>query len=171
MFGEEESVAQTKPPSWRELRVGLFVLAGLFLIVTSVVFVTGTDFPFTKYRLRAYVPDVSGLSVGAPVRMHGIEVGRVELIRLRQNAGAQKVDPNKRVEIVMLMNRETRGNILTDSTATLATEGLLGGRYVVVSSGETGVPIGDQGEIRAVWTEPVDATTILKSIFKDHEKR
>src|SRR5438045_4342560 len=46
---------------------------------------------------------------------------------------------------VMRVDKRYQKDILTDSTASLVTEGLLGNRYVNITRGFTGTPIGDAG--------------------------
>ena len=60
-------MAQRKQLTWAELRVGLFVLAGLALIAVGIFYVTGAGFLGPKYRLYTYLPEVEGLGTGAPV--------------------------------------------------------------------------------------------------------
>src|SRR5260221_13076273 len=74
-------MAQRKQITWSELRVGLFVLVGLLILAVAIFYVTGAGFLGPKYRLKTYLPEVSGLSVGAPVRLDGVEIGNVEKIR------------------------------------------------------------------------------------------
>ena len=60
-------MAQRKQLTWTELRVGLFVLAGIVLVVVGIFYVTGTGALGPKYRLVTYLPEVDGLAIGAPV--------------------------------------------------------------------------------------------------------
>jgi hypothetical protein len=62
-------MAQRKQVTWTELRVGLFVLVGLSVLAAGIFYVTGAGTIGPKYRLITYLPDVSGLVHGAPVRM------------------------------------------------------------------------------------------------------
>ena len=75
-------MAQHKQLTWTELRVGLFVLAGVILLVVVIFYVTGAGALGPKYLLRAYLPEVDGLTVGAPVRVDGVDVGNVEKIEM-----------------------------------------------------------------------------------------
>ncbi|MGH9679318.1 MAG: MlaD family protein, partial [Candidatus Acidiferrales bacterium] len=77
-------MAQHRQLTWTELRVGLFVLAGTVLVVVVIFWVTGAGSFGPKYRLRAYMSEVDGLTVGAPVRVDGVEVGNVERIEMAQ---------------------------------------------------------------------------------------
>jgi len=131
-------MAQRKQLSWTELRVGLFVLVGLLVLAVGIFYVTGYGFLGAKYRLYAYLPEVSGLANGAPVRLDGVEVGNVEAIRIMPRKSGQAVEKRRNVEVRMRI----------DSTASLVTEGLLGNRYVNISRGYTGVPIVNNGEVK-----------------------
>ena len=138
-------MAQRKQLTWTELRVGLFVLVGLSVLAAAIFYVTGGPLG-PKYRLRTYLPEVSGLASGAPVRVDGVEVGNVESIRLLPRTPG-KANRNKNIEVMMRVERRYKDDILTDSAASLVTEGLLGNRYVNITRGFTGKPIEDNGEI------------------------
>src|SRR5258708_21119379 len=141
----EAAMASRKQLTWTELGVGLLVLVGLFVLAAGIFYVTGgRGFVGPKYRLKTYLPEVGGLSSGAPVRVDGVEVGNVESIRLLPRTAGKAPDKNKNIEVVMRVDKRYQEYILTDSTASLVTEGLLGNRYVNVTRGITGTPIGDR---------------------------
>src|SRR5439155_315705 len=79
--------------------------------------------------------------------LDGVEVGNVELIRLLPRTPGKSLEKNKNIEVVMRVDKRYQSDILTDSTASLVTEGLLGNRYVNITRGITGTPIGDSGVI------------------------
>ena len=134
-------MAQRKQITWGELRVGLFVLVGLLILAVAIFYVTGAGFLGPKYRLKTYLPTVSGLSTGAPVRLDGVEIGNVEKIRLVPRQPGKPPDRMHNIEVDIRIDSKYQGDILTDSTATLVTEGLLGNRYVNVQRGYSGVPL------------------------------
>lgn len=140
-------MAQRKQVSWSELRVGVFVLVGLLVLAVAIFYVTGAKFLGPKYRLVTYLPEVSGLATGAPVRVDGVEVGNVEGIRLVPRTPGKPLEKNKNIEVVLRVDRSFQKDILTDSVASLVTEGLLGNRYVNVSRGFTGVPLKEGQEL------------------------
>jgi len=134
-------MAQRKQITWSELRVGLFVLVGLLILAVAIFYVTGSNFIGPKYRLKTYLPDVSGLAKGAPVRLDGVDIGNVEAIRLVPRVPGKLPERMHNIEVVMRLDRKFQNDILTDSTASLVTEGLLGNRYVTIQRGYTGVPL------------------------------
>ncbi|HKW34786.1 MAG TPA: MlaD family protein [Candidatus Acidoferrum sp.] len=144
---------QRRQLTWTELRVGLFVLVGLSVLGAGIFYVTGAGPLAPKYRLKTYLPEVSGLANGAPVRVDGVEVGNVESIKLLPRSTGKAVDKNRNIEVVMRVDRRYQSYILTDSVASLVTEGLLGNRYVNITRGMTGTPIADSAEIKGAEEE------------------
>ncbi len=140
-------MAQRKQLTWTELRVGLFVLVGLSVLAAGIFYVTGAGTIGPKYRLVTYLPEVSGLASGAPVRLDGVEVGNVESTRLAPRVAGKGRERNRNIEIVMRVGKKYEDDILTDSAASLVTEGLLGNRYVNITRGITGVPLKDMQEV------------------------
>jgi len=110
--------------------------------------VTGQQFLGPKYRLKTYLPEVSGLATGAPVRIDGVEVGNVEKITIVPRTPGKAQDKNRNIEVVMRVDRARQSDILTDSTASLVTEGLLGNRYVNITRGFTGTIVQPDQEIK-----------------------
>jgi phospholipid/cholesterol/gamma-HCH transport system substrate-binding protein len=156
-------MAQRKQLTWIELRVGLFVLVGLFVVMVGIFYVTGSQFLGPKYRIVTFLPTVNDLATGAPVTVDGVAVGNVEAIRLvpRSQSGSK----NRNIEVVMRIDRRFQSYILTDSVASMVTEGLLGNRYVNVTRGVTGTPVTEGHEIKGVeekaMTEVVERSADL----------
>jgi phospholipid/cholesterol/gamma-HCH transport system substrate-binding protein len=150
-------MAQRKQLTWTELRVGLFVLVGLFILAAGIFYVTGAGVLGPKYRLKTYQADVSGLANGAPVRVDGVDVGNVESITLVPASRSTGQPPGKErnIEVDMRLDRRFQRFILTDSTSSVVTEGLLGNKYLNISRGFTGVPLTEGQEIPASETREV----------------
>ena len=140
-------MAHRKQLTWAELRVGLFVLVGLTVLAAGIFYVTGAGFLGPKYRVKTFLPEVSGLANGASVKLDGVEIGNVESVKLVPRVAGKPVDKNRNVEIDMRIDRRFQNEILTDSVASLVTEGLLGNRYVEITRGLTGTPLKENQEI------------------------
>jgi phospholipid/cholesterol/gamma-HCH transport system substrate-binding protein len=167
-------MAHQKQLTWTELRVGLFVLAGAMLIVVVIFYVTGAGALGPKYRLHTYLPEVDGLTVGAPVRVDGVEVGNVEKIVIAPATPGQKPAPSKSIEVDMRIRKSAQDYIRTDSTAGLITEGLLGNRYVDIDRGFVGpalkndqeIPGREEKALKEVVERSADLMQDLSSISK-----
>lgn len=139
-------MANRKQVTWTDLRVGLFVLVGMFILGVGVLYITGTGVLAPKYRVRTYLPEVEGLTIGAPVRLDGVDIGNVEAIRMNP----RPEDRMRNIELVLSLNRNFQDKVRTDSEAKLVTEGLLGNRYVSIRRGLTGTVIQHEGELVGV---------------------
>jgi phospholipid/cholesterol/gamma-HCH transport system substrate-binding protein len=165
-------MAQRRQVTWSELRVGLFVIVGLGVLGVGIFYVTGQGVFGPKYHLKAYLPEVSGLATGAPVRLDGVEIGNVDQIRIVPRENGKPPDRQHNVEVGVRIDRRFESDILTDSTATLVTEGLLGNRYVNIERGYTGVPLkegqaipgGQEKAIQAVMEESSEVLANLKVV-------
>ncbi|HKV28108.1 MAG TPA: MlaD family protein [Candidatus Acidoferrales bacterium] len=135
-------MAQRKQLTWAELRVGLFVLAGLILLAVAIFYVTGVNWG-AKYSLKTYLPEVSDLQQGAPVSLDGVTVGNVESLRINPHP----TDRMHNIEVDMRIDKRYQDLIRTDSQASLITSGLLGNRYVTVSRGFQGGIVQNKGTI------------------------
>lgn len=130
--------------TWVELRVGLFVFAALVIMAVGIFYVTGQSGIFvTRYRLKTFLPEVEDLQSGAPVTLDGIAVGNVESTGLTPHPQ----DRQHNITVVMRIDRSYHDKILSDSTASLVTQGALGNRYVSISRGVSGAEIPPWGAI------------------------
>jgi len=149
-------MAQRKQLTWTELRVGVFVLAALFLLMVAIFYVTGAGFIGPRYRLITYLPEVEGMKSGAPVDLDGVEIGNVQSIDLTPHP----VDRSHSITLVLRVEKKYQKDIRTDSTASLVTQGLLGDRYVTISRGLTGTVIPTNGVIPA--SESADIKQVVE---------
>ena len=97
-------MAQRKQLTWAELRVGVFVLVGLFILAMGTFYVTGAGILGPKYRLITYLPEVEGLETGAPVRLDGVAIGNVQSIGLTP----RPQDPAHNITLVLRLDKNIR---------------------------------------------------------------
>lgn len=139
-------MAQRKQLTWTELRVGIFVLVGLIIMMVAIFYVTGAGSLGPKYSVVTYLPEVEGMKSGAPVDLDGVQIGNVQSMSLTPHPA----DRAHSIKLVLRVAKKYQGEIRTDSTASLVTQGLLGDRYVTISRGLTGSVIPPNGEVRGV---------------------
>ncbi len=104
-------MAYRKQLTWTELRVGIFVLVGLFVLGAGIFYVTAPGILGPKYNLKTFLPEVAQLVKGAPVRLDGVEVGNVEDIKIVPRS-KEKVDKNRNIEVDMRVDKKYREYIL-----------------------------------------------------------
>lgn len=132
-----------------ELKVGSFVLLG-FILLFIIIFSMG-DFYIGKkgYQIRVVVELANGVSVGSPVRYAGVEVGRVEDVRLLQRRKGEKTN----VELLIWLPDYVK--IEEDAKAGINTLGLLGEKYLEIVPGTDGARTLSPGETLVVDFERV----------------
>jgi len=112
------------------LRVGLLVF-GAALVLMMALFLIGRENRIFASKNRYYftAASVAGLNEGNPVRLNGVTAGIVEKITLPEDVHKQLLT------IRISIERQYEQRIRQDSAARIRTLGLLGDKYVDVSSG------------------------------------
>lgn len=141
-----------------ETGVGIFVVIGLLCIAYMTiklgkVSLFGDDY----YSVYARFGSVSGLRVGNPVEIGGIEVGRVEQL---------SIDQEKQASMVHLKIKKGI-RIFDDANASIKTAGLIGDKYIKVEPGGAGEILKPGGTITET-TSPIDVEDMIsKYVFGD----
>jgi phospholipid/cholesterol/gamma-HCH transport system substrate-binding protein len=113
-----------------EIRAGVFVLLGVVVFTIAIFFLGQKSALFTRNtELFVEFRDISGLAVGAPVRLSGLEVGTVDAIALSENPR------DKKARVRLLVQTRYLSRIRADSEAFIDSAGLLGDKVVNVSLG------------------------------------
>jgi phospholipid/cholesterol/gamma-HCH transport system substrate-binding protein len=113
----------------KETVVGIFVVIGLACIGYMTVQLGNVGFfGDNTYSLYAKFNTVTGLRVGNPVNMLGLEIGRVERFTIDQE--------NQVVKVQFKINKGIE--IFDDAIASIKTEGLIGDKYVAIDPGGGG---------------------------------
>jgi phospholipid/cholesterol/gamma-HCH transport system substrate-binding protein len=121
--------------SSRLIRVGAFVLLTLVLLVAVVGLVGRSRNLFSrKAVLHTSFDNISGLVVGAPVRLGGVDIGSVQSIRFDRDLQVKKV------RVVLRVQSKYLERIRSDSIARLSSKGLLGDMIINISVGSQNFP-------------------------------
>ena len=126
------------------LMVGAFVVLFTLGVIGFVIWLAKfqTDTAFVRYDIF-FQGSVTGLKESSPVRYNGVTVGEVVFIGLDRDNPSQ---------VRALVEVEDITPVRVDTVASLALEGLTGGRYILLSGGALGsAPLEAQdGEKRPV---------------------
>ncbi|MFA6188034.1 MAG: MlaD family protein [Sulfuricurvum sp.] len=132
-----------------------YTLTGLFLLLFSSALIAFA-FWLGKYNdnVRAYThykvyltESVAGLAPEAAVKFHGVDVGKVESLRINPKNSEE-------VELTLKVKKETP--IKIDSFATLKFYGITGLAYLEIEGGSKNAPLlsGDDERIATIATSP-----------------
>jgi phospholipid/cholesterol/gamma-HCH transport system substrate-binding protein len=116
---------------------------GLTILSTLVILLSGGTFFEAKSVLYLYVPDATGLAQSSPVRVDGIDVGKVDRVELSGSS-----EPNRVVRVTMLVARALLSSITVDSTAQAAADTLVGDKFIQISTGKSPDRVQPGAELR-----------------------
>ena len=112
-----------------ELKVGIFIFIGI-VILSVIIFSVGNFYTIKRgYTLDILFSFANGVSVGAPVRYAGVEVGEVQDIEVYFD----EKENRPMVRILVWVSQNTWVN--EDAKATINTLGLLGEKYLEIMPG------------------------------------
>jgi phospholipid/cholesterol/gamma-HCH transport system substrate-binding protein len=143
-----------------EIATGAAVLlvAGGFLVYALAN--TGQSFGRGGYSLHASFDHVDGLAPGGDVRIAGVKVGSVTSISLNPKT--------YQAEIAFTVQPDV--SLTTDSSATIASDGLLGGKYVALATGGEDATLKPGGTITITQGSVNLEALIGKYIFGSADK-
>ncbi len=112
-----------------ETRLGLFFAMALLAAIIVLEMVGGRELFRSGPTIRARFNNALELRAGDPVKMAGVEIGRVTKVRLVDN----------KVEVAMKITQEA--GVRTDSKATIRFVGLMGQNFVAIDFGSPKAPL------------------------------
>lgn len=109
-----------------ETRVGLFMLGAIAIFIYLSFNIRALRFDRHLYHTyKAYFDDTGGLTVKAPAKIAGVDVGWVEAIDLLDDGKAQ---------IIMMINKNIK--LAKNSYATIRQDGLIGTKNLEIEPGD-----------------------------------
>ncbi len=131
----------SEPGKLSDVKVGVFVVTALAILVAGSLWVAGSGmFGASRVPYRVLLRDSAGLAAGDRVRVAGVAVGRIQGVELR---------PHDPWPVLMRVQLKSDLVVKTDSSATVATSGLLGTAFLQIDTGTPEAPrLPADGEIR-----------------------
>ena len=139
------------------IRLGVFVLAGLLLLIFSFYLIGKNQNLFgSDFRIAARFPNLNGLSEGNNVLFSGIQAGTVKDIKMINDTT---------IEVTLLINSKIRPFIRRNAIASIGTEGLMGNKIVNISPSRLPGPLITEGELLAVQKN-ISTDELLQTLSK-----
>lgn len=115
----------------QNIRLGLFVFAGLFLFILAVYFLGNRQHLFgDNVKISSVFKNVNGLQMGNNVRFSGVNVGTVKGITILNDTA---------ICVDMFINERTAQLIRKNALATISSDGLVGSMIVNIIPNDTPV--------------------------------
>ncbi len=139
-----------------EAKVGAFVLAGLVLIA-SAIFLLG-DYTFERrYTLYVTFADVANLSKDAPVKLSGVEVGKVKNLMLE----------DQHAKVVLAIRHGV--DVYNDAEFSVGSTGIIGSKYLQIDQGHSAAGVMPEGTV-VRGTDPVSIEKSLTTALAKLDK-
>jgi phospholipid/cholesterol/gamma-HCH transport system substrate-binding protein len=153
------------PRRSREVKVGLMILGAVVVLAVGVFLIGDKNNLFSrKNEYYILFGSVSGLKPGSPVQLDGVDVGTVKQVVLPENPRLSQievwidVDRKYAERIRGGPQLPASGSLQAPSQARIKTLGLLGDKFIELSSGSPEYPvIPSGGQIPAAQPTNVDA--------------
>lgn len=117
--------------------VGLFALAGILAFAYLAVNIARINlFNTGFYELKATFDNISGLKIGAPVEIAGVQIGSVGKVELDGTSA------------VLTLHIQNGIHLRDDDIAAVRTKGIIGDRYIKIAPGGSATLIKVGGDIR-----------------------
>jgi phospholipid/cholesterol/gamma-HCH transport system substrate-binding protein len=146
-------MASKEKVSWAKFRVGILGIVALFFLTLIVFLLTGgTDWFTKKVPLHVYVSDAAGLQPGSPVRINGIQAGKVEGVALSGETNPQRI-----IKVDFVVDADMLRQIPADSVASVGSDNLLGStKFLEIDKGKVPEPIQAGATMKSVDTAQFD---------------
>ena len=128
--------------TWAKFRVAMAVVAAVAIMSVLVYLLTGGTLLTAKATVYIYIPDATALSSASPVRVNGVDVGRVVNVAL-----SGSTEPNRVIRVTLEIEQNHMPDIPADSYAQVSTDNVVGDKYVDITRGRTAAGIRPNGEI------------------------
>lgn len=109
-----------------EAKVGAFTIIGIIAFIGAILFVGNISiFPRAQMAITGQFDSANGLKAGNSIKYSGVDVGNVDSIAVQAHGVTIKMKLNEGIQIPK------------DSTFTIASDGLLGDKYVQITPGNS----------------------------------
>lgn len=139
-----------------EVKVGAFIVGGVVLLVFFIFAIGDLSTVFQPgYRIAVVFDSANGITDGSPAQYAGVEVGKVQAVRIR------RFPEHPAPQVELLVRLPTSIEVRSDDVASISTFGLLGEKYLEIMPGPgQGVIVGPEG--RLLGKPPVSTERIIE---------
>lgn len=123
-----------------EVKVGALILISLVLLGGFIVVMGGLSVA-RVYSVYIDFDNPMGLQIGAPVKIAGVKVGKVETLEFRGNKPDPKVPWRALVRCRLSIEESVKDAVHEDAQFVITTNGVLGEPFIAIQPGDSAKPI------------------------------
>mgnify|MGYP001548652657 CR=1 FL=1 len=122
-----------------EVKVGILILVALAILGGFILVMGGLSFEKT-YAIYVDFDNPGGLQSGAPVKIAGVDVGKVDEMQFRGGELDPKTGRRPMVRCKLQVKTKVRNTIHDDAEFYVTTQGVLGEQFLAIEPGSPGHP-------------------------------
>jgi len=130
-----------------EVKVGALILVSMILLGGFIVVMGGLSVA-RVFTLYADFDNPNGLQIGAPVKIAGVKVGKVDSLEFRGGKVDPKVPWRALVRAKLSIEEKVHDSIHEDASFVITTQGVLGEPFVAILPGDPEKPMMPNDSIR-----------------------
>lgn len=130
-----------------EIKVGALILISLVLLGGFIVVMGGLSLA-RVYNLYVDFDNPAGLQIGAPVKIAGVKVGKVDSLEFMGNKKDPNVPWRALVRVKLSVEEKVREAIHEDATFVITTQGVLGEPFIAIVPGDVDKPAMPKDSVR-----------------------
>ncbi|HUH33208.1 MAG TPA: MlaD family protein [Daejeonella sp.] len=144
----------------RKTIVGIFVFLGLVILVVTIFTLGSQKKVFVKsISVNVVFDDIQGIKTGNNVWFSGVKIGTIKKIQFYGTS---------QVQVFMNIEEETHKYIHKDAKASISSDGLIGNKIIVLTSGTQKFPFVEDGDRLQVNTS-LSTDEIMKTLQVNNE--
>lgn len=144
----------------RAVIVGIFILIGIAILVITILTLGGQHKTFEKaITVRAVFDDINGLQKGNNIWFSGVKIGTVKKIYFSGSS---------QVEVDMNIEENSKQYIRKSSKAKISSDGLIGNKIIVITSGSAKSPSVESGDMLDV-EKAVNSDEVLNTLQSNNK--
>lgn len=123
-----------------QIKVGLFLLIGTIVIISSIFMLGGNKALFTRYNnYKIFFEQVQGLNQGSVVSLSGLNIGNIESIEFSSE--------QNQIQVTIRVESQYADKIREGTTAEIRTQGALGDKFIYLQPGPSQNPLISENQI------------------------
>jgi phospholipid/cholesterol/gamma-HCH transport system substrate-binding protein len=147
-----------KTTSGQKIKIGVFVIAGLAVLILAIFFIGNKKSLFSStFNVHGMFKNVNGLQVGNNARFAGINVGVVQDIEIITDSS---------VKVTLTLNESVRKFIKKDARLSIGSDGLMGDKLIIISPGGGTSNQAVHGGDQLTGINPLDVDKIIAKFTK-----
>lgn len=145
----------------RNIKLGVFVIAGLALLISALYMIGSKRNLFSSsIKVNVIFHNINGLMDGNNVRFNGIDIGTVSKIEIVSDTT---------IHVQLTIDKSVSKFISSNSIASIGTDGLMGNKLVNISPGTTGNGKSLEEGTTLASLKPIDIDEALRTLNKTND--